>query len=288
MRARISTVAALCAASSVFAQDTPVKASFEVASVRQCRDDERSGGINYSPDRLSMNCWPLRRILEEAYDTYASGSFDPRYPPLADTPMEGLPEWAASSRYSRYSITAKTALPQTRYMMRGPMMQALLEDRFHLKVHSETREVPSYLLTIAKDGPKLSPAQPGRCTVLDPTDTSLKITPEMPFCIVMPPVRKGSQYVWDVRGITMGAVAKRLRLDLPVIDRTGLTGAFDIFLEYTHEQTTVPLPGGAEITESDQSGFIQAFRKQLGLEFVRGRGPRKFLVIDHMERLSEN
>jgi uncharacterized protein (TIGR03435 family) len=285
MRSLILTLAAVCVASSVFAQDKPVKASFEVASVRQCSSNERGGSIDYSPDRLSMTCWPLRRILDEAYDTFVSGVFDPRYPPLAEMPIEGLPEWAASGRYS---ITAKSADPATRHMMRGPMMQALLEDRFHLKIHFETREVPSYLLTIAKDGPKLSAAQPGRCTVLDPTDTSLKMTSEMPFCIVMPPTRKGSQYVWDVRGITMGAVAKRLRLDLPVIDRTGLNGEFDIYLGYTHEETTVPLPGGGEIRENDQAGFIQAFRKQLGLEFVRGRGPCRFLVIDHMERLSEN
>jgi len=284
MRARMSTLAGLCVASSVFAQDTPAKASFEVASVRQCTDKERGGNIDYAPDRLSVTCWPLRRIIQEAYDVYASGAFDPRYP-LPETPLEGLPDWADSGRYS---FTAKTAGPVTRYMMRGPLMQTLLEDRFHLKIRTETREVPAFLLTVAKGGPKLTPAKPGRCTVLDPTDTSLKMTPEMPFCIVMPPGRKGSQYVLDVRGITLDALAKRLRMDLPVIDRTGLTGAFDIYMEYTYEETKVSLPGGGEITETDRVGFVQAFRNQLGLEFVRGRGPRKFLVIDHMERLSEN
>ena len=284
MRARMSTLAGLCVASSVFAQEKPVKASFEIASVRQCTDNERGGDIAYSPDRLSMNCWPLRRIITEAYDTFACGGFDARFP-LPESPLEGLPEWADRGRYS---FTAKTVGPVTRHMMRGPLMQALLEERFHLKIHSETREVPAYLLTVARGGSKLTPARPGRCTVVDPTDTSLKMTPDMPFCIVMPPVRKGAQYVWDVRGISLEAVAKRLRLDLPVIDRTGLTGVYDIYLEYAYDETTVPLPGGGEITEHDQGGFIQAFRKQLGLDFVRGRGPRKFLVIERMEKLSEN
>src|SRR5690349_11932721 len=123
MRARMSTLAGLCVASSVFAQDTPAKASFEVASVRQCTDKERGGNIDYAPDRLSVTCWPLRRIIQEAYDVFASGAFDPRYP-LPETPLEGLPDWADSGRYS---FTAKTAGPVTRYMMRGPLMQTLLE-----------------------------------------------------------------------------------------------------------------------------------------------------------------
>jgi uncharacterized protein (TIGR03435 family) len=223
-------------------------------------------------------------MIEDAYDVYPSGQFDARHP-LNYTPIEGLPEWVGPARYN---ISAKAREPQTRYMMRGPMMQALLEERFHLKIRSETREVPAYLLTVAKGGHKLTPTRPGSCTVLDPTDPSRTMTPEMPYCIVMPPVHKGSRYVWDVRGITLDVVAKLLMLDLPTIDRTGLTGAFDIHLEWTYEESNSALPDGSKIEDPTRNTIIEAYRNQLGLELVRGKGLRKFLVIEHIERPSEN
>jgi uncharacterized protein (TIGR03435 family) len=290
MRKELSTVAAFLFAMSICAQNMPAgksgsphKPSFEVASVKQCPSESRPD-IAASPDRLSMTCWPLRRMIEDAYDVYPSGQFDARYP-LNYTPIEGMPEWVGPARYT---IAAKAAEPQTRYMMRGPMMQALLEERFHLKIRSETCEVPAYLLTVAKGGSKLTATKPGSCTVLDPTDPDRKMTPEMPYCIVMPPVHKGSRYVWDVRGITLDVVAKLLMLDLPTIDRTGLTGPFDIHLEWTYEESSSFLPDGSKIADPTRNTLIEAYRNQLGLEFVRGKGLRKYLVIEHIERPSEN
>jgi uncharacterized protein (TIGR03435 family) len=79
----------------------------------------------------------------------------------------------------RYSIEARAETPQSIAMMRGPMMQRLLEDRFHLKTHRETREVPVYIMTVSKDGPKLQPTRQGGCNQLDTSDLtqSLNIPP---------------------------------------------------------------------------------------------------------------
>jgi uncharacterized protein (TIGR03435 family) len=273
------------------AQDRPApeappsshKMSFEVASVRQCREDTPSG-MRASPGGLGLTCWPLRRLIEDAYEIFASGAYDRRYP-LPYTPIEGGPDWVNSTRYS---IIAKAESPETQAMMRGPMMQALLEDRFHLKIRSETRQVPAYLMTVEEQGSNLTVAKPGACQFIDQTDlTKTKPDkPDVPFCIVMPPMRNGSRMVYDVRGITMDVFAKLLRLDRPVIDQTGLTGPFDIHLEWIYEEAAPTSADG--IPDLAYSNIITAVRKQLGLRLVRGTGPRKSLVIDHIEKPSEN
>jgi uncharacterized protein (TIGR03435 family) len=70
-------------------------------------------------------------------------------------------------RSDRYLIDAKPERAAGQEMMNGPMMQALLEDRFRLKIHRETREVPAYALTAPKGGTKLQPFQQGSCLLID-------------------------------------------------------------------------------------------------------------------------
>ena len=167
-------------------------------------------------------------------------------------------------------------------------MQALLEDRFHLRIRSVTREVPAYLMTIGEPGPNLTAAKPGTCEFIDRTDLS-KTKPDkpgIPFCIAAPPMRKGERMVYDVRGISMDAFAKTLRLDRPVIDQTGLTGAFDIHLEWIDEEAASSSPDG--MPDLPYNNLMVSIRKQLGLRLVRGTGQREFLVIDHFDKPSEN
>jgi uncharacterized protein (TIGR03435 family) len=80
-------------------------------------------------------------------------------------------------RSDRYLIDAKPERAAGQQMMNGPMMQALLEDRFRLKIHRETREVPAYALTAAKGGTKLQPFQHGSCLLIDSTNTPLRLPP---------------------------------------------------------------------------------------------------------------
>jgi len=168
------------------------------------------------------------------------------------------------------------------------MMQTLLEDRFHLKIHTETREVPAYLLTVGKGGPKLPATKPGSCKLVDPTARGETTPSDLPYCAVIPPVHTGKHWVWDVRGITMDVLAKRLRVDLPVIDRTGLSGPFDIHLEYAYEESTSSLPDGLMVTDVPQNSIMMAMQDQLGLRLVRAKGPVEFLVMDHIEKASDN
>jgi uncharacterized protein (TIGR03435 family) len=174
-------------------------------------------------------------------------------------------------------------------MMRGPLMQRLLEDRFRLKVHRETREVPVYFLTVAKEGHKLKASQEGSCGHFDPTDLTVPFQRPVgasPWCVIVPPSKKDGKWVWDVRGMSMEVLAKLMNPGRPVIDRTGLSGTYDIQLEWWD----VPPPAAEEATTADNTGasLMNAVTKQLGLRFEAGKGPREFVVIDHIEKPSEN
>jgi len=170
-------------------------------------------------------------------------------------------------------------------------MQRLLEDRFELKFHREAREVPVYLMTVASGGPKLQRTREGSCNSLDPLDLaqSLRIEPGgTPWCVITPPTKQGQTMRWDVRGMSLNVFSKMINPGLPVIDRTDLTGTFDIHLEWTLEGDNPSPASTATPTDPPGTSLIAAMRKQLGLRLDRGKGPREFFVIDHLERPSAN
>ena len=173
------------------------------------------------------------------------------------------------------------------------MMRTVLEDRFQLKIHRETREVPAYLMTVAKSGLKLKHTEEGSCNHADPTDftVSPKVPPgSKPWCLSPTMGKKGTLMVFDVHGMTLDAFARNLHPDglggRPVLDRTGLTEAFDIHLEWEERPNVPPVDHGAA-GDSERDSTIGAIRS-LGLRLDPGRGPREFLIIDHVEKPSEN
>ena len=266
---------------------SPATASFEVASVKECKAMDPSPPSSSSPGRLSLGCWQLKLLIQQAYDVFASGKVNPANPTMALTAIEGDPAWVRSARYS---IDAKADGPQSAAMMRGPMMQALLEERFRLKIHRETREVPVYVMTVAKGGPKLQPTQESSCKPLD-FGEALNMKPNgEQWCAVPKMSRRGTITVFDIHGVTLDAFAKLLHPDgRPVIDRTGLTGAYDIHLELEESPPNPSAPGGGAASDpSPHAADIAATREQLGLRLDPGKGPSEFLVIDHIEKPSEN
>ena len=118
--------------------------------------------------------------------------------------------------------------------MYGPMMRALLEDRFQLKIHSETRELPVYALTTVRGGTELTPSKAGSCVAIDPK--SVLQTPPGPNYCGRFQMTRGAVRTADAKGITVAEFAMRVfrdSLDRPVIDRTGIAGLFDIHLEFS-------------------------------------------------------
>lgn len=145
MRKDLLRVALVFAAFSIArAQDpapapsaSPARPKFEVVSIRECVGKVQPPSPISSPGKLRLGCWPLWRLISDAYDTFADGKVDLLKPPMP-IPLEGAPNWTSSALYT---IDAQADGPQSPAMMRGPMMQALLEDRFHVGVHRETREI---------------------------------------------------------------------------------------------------------------------------------------------------
>jgi uncharacterized protein (TIGR03435 family) len=175
-------------------------------------------------------------------------------------------------------------------MMNGPMLQALLEDRFKLKSHRETKEVPAYELTVAKSGLKAPQFAPGSCT---PWDWARPFPGQEPapgqrFCTGKV-ARKGAIATAQLDAMSMDAFTKtflpRFNLGPPAVEKTDLVGLFDFHLEYAPDEAG---PDGAAAADPAGPSIFTVLQQQLGLKLTPASGPGEFLVFDHVERPSEN
>jgi len=266
---------------------TTATPKFEVASIKPCGSDfdsgERGGASKGqpSPGRLNLNCQTVAGLIQMAYLFFANGHLNPG----VLVPLSGGPAWISSDRYS---INATVGGAQSQEVMRGPMMQALLEDRFQLKVHREIKEIPVYELTVAKRGPKLVPFREGSC---NPMDFS-KFPPSPPenMCISRATMN-GVNVTVEARGATLSDFCKLFlnRLDRPVIEKTGISGKFNFHLIYAPETDTDAAGPGSTVPDSlPGPSIFTALQEQLGLKLERTKGPGEALVIDRVEKPSVN
>ena len=197
--------------------------------------------------------------------------------------ITGGPVWLSDDRYD---LEAKAeAAPERAQMM--VMLQTVLADRFKLKVHRETREGPVYILTVAKGGLKLSPSKDGGC-VDRSAGVVLPTSETRPNCGNNWLRRRGANFAWTATRINMRGAAGALAYVLrgTVIDKTGITGFFDVDVEFPPLEPEVGVSDLAAV-DTGVSAFT-VLREQLGLAFESGRGPVDYLVIDSVERPSEN
>jgi uncharacterized protein (TIGR03435 family) len=251
---------------------------FEVVSVKRCGGGG-SQAAKSSPGRLHLECQQLSVIIKQAYDVFATGKIDPLNPMAPVIPFAGQPAWVDSANFT---IDARVDAPASMAMMRGPMMQVLLEERFQLKAHRETRTVPVFALMVGA-GSKLKAMAEGSCSPLTNEDilaARARTADEKPFCAIP----TGSAAVWKAPGMSLDVFCKYITgLDRPVINRTGLTGLFDISLDMTPD----PPPEPGTTPAPPRPGIVKAIY-QLGLKLEPMMGPREFLVIDRIERPGEN
>ena len=178
---------------------------------------------------------------------------------LQNVQIVGGPAWLDTDRYD---IEAKTGRPEK--LERGqlkPLLQSLLAERFHLKFHRETRELNVYALMLAKDGPKFKPKGEG--------DVSAMNTHSGP----------GKSQV-TATAVSLDLLAGYLgnRLGRIVLDKTGLNDAYNFTLEWTPD----------EAPESAAPSLVTALREQLGLRLESQKSPVEVLVIDSLQKPSEN
>jgi len=289
--------AAILLASRSYAQSTAPRPAFEMASVKPSANCESGGRApDVSPGRFDVPCTTLRIFIRLAYSAFVGANLNSRR-----IEVVGGPRWMDSDRYD---ISAKAEGGASAAQM-APMLQALLEDRFQVKVHMGSQDSPVYALTVAKGNPNLRPSKEGSCTPIDLTNlTRLPLKPGEPaprYCGLAGVKRNGETLMPDWYGVTMAEFAGRWLplyvMDRPIIDNTGLTGQFDIHLEFVRgsaPQGPMLLNGQpspdlqAPPADSTGSSIFKALETQLGLKLSPTKAPLDVIIVDQAEKPSEN
>jgi uncharacterized protein (TIGR03435 family) len=258
---------------------------FAVASIKRNPSSEQLSmavpmGVGYRPGgRLSAGNAPLTMLIQRAYS-------------VQGFQVVGGPSWISTDGYD---IEAKPEgnTDQKRMWL---MLQTLLADRFKLAVHRETRELPVYDLLVVKGGPKLPAPQGGACAeVLTTLPAPGQPRPAPPCGPGL--VRAGTGL--DMLGISvsMPAFARQLSMIVgrEVLDKTGFTRRFALHLEFAIDDALAGLPNPVGLDASAQSADLaarpsirSAVQAQLGLKLEPSKGSVDVLVIDHVERPTEN
>ena len=227
--------------------------AFEVASIKPDNSGSSSSSSSFSRGGYfkSTNVTLKQLILA--------------YYKLFEFQLIGGPEWVSTARFDIEARTDATNLNTIEQF--AAMVQSLLEDRFQLKVHSETREEPVFMLNVAKSGLKMETTIAGR-----PGPGGLRPGTS----------QSGGRENVEMRasGTTIEHLISMLapRVERPIIDNTGLTGKYDFTLKFTPSTVTT------SATDPLGPDIFTAVQEQLGLRLESTKGPVKVLVIDSVQK----
>jgi len=265
LKSRVAVLVVM--ASGVFAQSAPPRPSFdefEVASIKPTPPGAGGRWIRMlSTNEFAAKNHALQTLIAAAYN-------------LSPRAISGGPRWVDSDRHDIVARTPGGVRPNLNEQM--SMLRKLLSDRFHLTFHREQKELRAYALTIAKGGPKLKES-----TVS--TDTSPQGPPPLIFVVAPQLVRLAGR---NATMAELASVMQRAALDDPVLDKTGLIARYDFDLEFTPDEAVFGGALGKGAEDSPKPGLFAAIQQQLGLRLEASRGLVDVLVIDHVERPSEN
>ena len=257
---------------------------FEVASIRQNTSDDRARMGAQPGGRVTVTNTPVRDLIAAAYGMYSA-------PAMIHARILGGPDWLDADRYD---IKAK-ASGEFQFGPDGPpkdmllMLRALLEDRFKLKMHFETRELPTYDLVLARTDRTLGPELRKSNVDCDAVSAARRAgqAPPPRGPIEPPPCALISGPARTIAGAaSMQQLATNLtaRVERPVVDKTGLTDRFDFMLTLTPDQRPLPqAPPGLPPIDPNGPGLFTALQEQLGLKLVPSKAPTDVLVIDGVE-----
>ncbi|MGO4209888.1 TIGR03435 family protein [Terriglobus sp. 2YAB30_2] len=279
----------LGSALATYAQSPPQagqqKHSFEVVSVKPSAAANDSTSVNTTPYRIRCENVLVRQVLMMGFDI------------RSESQIENMPDWAKSERFNidakvdEETAAAMKSLPRDeRQKWQQEMMQALLEDRFHLKFHWEKKELPVYSLTVAKSGSKLKatvppPPPPGADPNAKPQDRGTSSSTHNGHMVVT----NGSMEMFAYQLSHMTEMDSRV-----VLDRTNLPGRFDWTLDWSPERQQNSFhgadgnPAPAPTADTSKPTLFTALQEQLGLKVEQAKAPVDLLVIDDLERPTEN
>jgi uncharacterized protein (TIGR03435 family) len=234
---------------------------FDVATIKPVETDAKAGRyiVMQGTHRFIGKNYTLKLLIAAAYN-------------LNSRAISGGPPWMESAHYDIEAVTPGDVRPSREEQML--MLQGLLGDRFKLTFHREPKEFSIYELQIAKNGPRLKES------TAPASDPAALISTVYPQRMVLP-----------ARNATMGefvSMLQRALLDRPVVDKTGLSGKYDFDLEWAPDETQFGGEVPAASADAPSAPFFSAIQQQLGLRLEATRGPIEALVVDKVERPSEN
>jgi uncharacterized protein (TIGR03435 family) len=245
------------------------KPTFEVASVKPNKSGDPGMSITTQPGgRYIATNVPVGMLIRNAYQ-------------LQESQLVGLPDWAASERFdiaakAEQDIAPTNQKPNPHQLM----LQSLLEERFNLKVHRETRDLPGYALVVARADGKFGPQMKQSdvdCAALaaarragGPPPPPMTAGERRPCSMRMGrgTLTAGSMTMANLAG-TLSSAVQRM-----VVDRSGLTGGFDFDLTFSMDQSA----------DASAPSIFTAVQEQLGLKLDSMRIPTDVLVVDSIER----
>jgi len=246
---------ALFAGSRAFGQSTPPAPAFDVASVRVSEMGKAGGpgsrrqSIQFSPDSVTMRNVSFRACIQWAYH-------------VMDYQVTGL-DWMGGERYD-IAAKAATAVPEDQLRQ---MLQALLAERFKLAFHRQTKELPAYVLLVAKGGPKFKES---------PTEGEPSIDPQFNRMEVVIQRTPLSQLVDALSNI----------LRAPVLDETGLEGKYDVTINVAQYLPEInELHGGRGAALDPIPIIMTGLQEELGLKLESRKMPLDLLIVDHAEKV---
>jgi uncharacterized protein (TIGR03435 family) len=232
---------------------------FEVATIKPSKPEMQGKGFRVNGRRFSTINTSASDLMTFAYGIHARQ-------------IIGGPAWLETEKYDLAAQPDGEGQPNDKQWK--IMVQKLLADRFQLAFHRDKKELSVYALVVAKNGPKLTKSEG------DPNGL-----PGLFFRgLGVLPARNATMA--DFAGVMQSAV-----LDRPVVDQTGLQGRYDFTLSWTPDEFQFGGLGVKPPPPSDTAAnpdLFTAIQQQLGLKLESTKAPAEVLVIDHVEKPSEN
>jgi len=256
MNRLVRSIALILYVSALHAQEMQ-SPTYNVVSVKANKSGSRNSDMNYHANGLSAINVTLPILLETTYG-------------IKSDLITGGPGWIWTERFD---LNAKIVDPDPVAVKKltladhGTMLRPVLAERFHLKVHTETKTLPVYELVAAKGGPRLIEATQPDVAFHDRSSGSWGT--------------RNTQFAGHFAPLSALVAFLEYQMHHTVLDKTGLTGKYDLLLNWSRDDASP----SSELSAPD---LVTALQEQLGLKLVPGKGPVDTLVIDHVEMPSEN
>ena len=240
---------------------------YDISTVKPHDPSDGDVSVNTRPANLRIGNMTAQQLIAMAWN-------------VRPWLVNGLPPWGRSDHFdvdakvSDPDMAALRALSDEDHRL---MVQNLLKERFHLAVHSETRTLPVYELSVIPEGAKLKPSAP-----LPPPELG------QPAPHRSRSMSKNDGHILGT-GVTLRAFADSLANELEryVVDKTGLTGDYHIELKWTPEDSS-SRPSDAGVAGEPAPPLAAAVREQLGLRLIPAKGPVPTIIVDHIELPTDN